>query len=452
MTMTKTAKTINDLIPDKHNANKGTVRGLAALEDSISEYGAGRSILVDRDGNVIAGNKTLQSAADAGLEVIVVPTDGTKLVVVQRTDLGLYDDDKRARLLAYADNRISELDLEWDAEQLLADLNAGVPLTVLFEDDELLEILNELKKDGDESGSDSAGDPLATMTQAEAWRLKWRVERGKCWQVGRHRVMCGDSYNTEHVNVLLDGAVVDMLHTDPPYGINIVDPRNGQRAADSGGAKAFGKTSATKNLVPGESRHEEGSRSTGTVRSASRTALIIQPNEYPVIEGDDRPFDPVPFLSLAPVVILWGANYYADKLPISSGWICWDKREGITRNNFADGELAWTNQRKPMRIFRHLWNGLHKGSQHGQKRLHPTEKPIALFAEIGKMYADKGLWLDLFAGSGSQVVAAEQTGATCYAMEWEPLYVATILERLSALGLTPELVKTIATETDSDAG
>src|SRR5688572_8810897 len=137
--MTKPAKkidSINDLIPDTKNANKGTVRGLAMLENSIEQYGAGRSILVDDEGNVIAGNKTLQAALDKGLDIEVVQTDGNKLVVVQRTDLNL-NTDKRARELAYADNRVAESDLEWDPSVLLADLESGVDLTPFFNDGEL---------------------------------------------------------------------------------------------------------------------------------------------------------------------------------------------------------------------------------------------------------------------------------------------------------------------------
>jgi DNA modification methylase len=92
-------------------------------------------------------------------------------------------------------------------------------------------------------------------------------------------------------------------------------------------------------------------------------------------------------------------------------------------------------------VFHHLWNGLHKGSQHGERRTHPTEKPMALFEHVGQMFAPQGLWLDLYAGTGAQVLAAERAGATCYACEIEPLYVACLLERLADLGLTPRRVE-----------
>ncbi len=140
---------ISELKPDVHNANKGTERGVYMLQRSLSEYGAGRSILIDRDGNIIAGNKTVEQAADLGIEeVIVVPTDGRTLVAVQREDLDLYDGG-RARLLAYYDNRTSEVDLAWEAEQLLADQAAGVDLSGLWHEDELARAMG-LEPDGDE--------------------------------------------------------------------------------------------------------------------------------------------------------------------------------------------------------------------------------------------------------------------------------------------------------------
>lgn len=119
--MTTNTKKITELIPDDHNANIGTERGLGMLEKSIQRYGMGRSVLIDKNGKVIAGNKTTERAAELGVEdVIIVPTDGTKLVAVQRTDLDL-DTDEAARMLAYADNRVSEIDLSWNVEIVFDD-------------------------------------------------------------------------------------------------------------------------------------------------------------------------------------------------------------------------------------------------------------------------------------------------------------------------------------------
>lgn len=140
--MTKCIKNIQDLCPDEMNANRGTERGHAMIEDSLRQLGAGRSILVDKHGKVIAGNKTLESAANIGLDdIAVVQTDGKKLVVVQRTDLDLEKGGK-ARKLAIADNRTGQVSLDWDPNILaqLQEEDAKI-LEGLFRDDELAELL-----------------------------------------------------------------------------------------------------------------------------------------------------------------------------------------------------------------------------------------------------------------------------------------------------------------------
>ncbi len=145
--MTENRK-LSELIPDHANANKGTERGRYALEASLRQYGAGRSILLDKNGRIIAGNKTAEVAADVGLDdVLIVQTDGTKIVAVQRTDLDI--DSPEGRGLAYADNRVGELSLSWDAEQVLADLNAGMDLSGLFFDFEIDRLLGRQGEDFD---------------------------------------------------------------------------------------------------------------------------------------------------------------------------------------------------------------------------------------------------------------------------------------------------------------
>lgn len=153
---------LTDFKPDLSNANKGTERGLRALDDSIAQLGLGRSIVVDKHGVIIAGNKTHERAVDRGIEdAEVVHTTGDTLVVVQRDDLDLssLDPNNPARQLAYRDNRISELDLKWDAEQVLADVNAGMDLSALWGDDELEQLTGDVSRvefpEYDESVKDS---------------------------------------------------------------------------------------------------------------------------------------------------------------------------------------------------------------------------------------------------------------------------------------------------------
>ena len=173
---------LSDLQPDRRNANKGTERGLKALDHSLRQYGAGRSILVDKHGRIIAGNKTTERAADLGLEdVIIVPTDGTKLVAVQRTDLDL-ETDKAARELALADNRVSELDLAWDVDQLLADVQDGVDLGAFFRPDELDALIAAAGKGaegvGMGAGVDSVPEQWMVLIECDGeWQQKELLER-----------------------------------------------------------------------------------------------------------------------------------------------------------------------------------------------------------------------------------------------------------------------------------
>jgi hypothetical protein len=130
------AAKLADFSPDPRNANKGTQRGEIQVEESLRRNGAGRSILVSSDGVILAGNKTSEQAGQIGLEdVILVQSDGTRLVAVQRTDL--HSSDPRARELAVADNRTAEVGLEWDAAELAALANEGIDLDVYFRQDEL---------------------------------------------------------------------------------------------------------------------------------------------------------------------------------------------------------------------------------------------------------------------------------------------------------------------------
>lgn len=155
--------------PDKNNANKGTERGRYMVEASLRETGAGRSILLDKADRIIAGNKTFEAATDIGLPVRVVETDGTELVAVKRTDLDLSDTTGTARKLAYYDNRASEVGLEWDAEQVLADIGAGLDLSAMFFDFELDKLLGRQGEEFDPA-KEWQGMPEFEQEDLEAWK------------------------------------------------------------------------------------------------------------------------------------------------------------------------------------------------------------------------------------------------------------------------------------------
>lgn len=125
---------------DAKNANRGTARGAEMLDRSLAEHGAGRSVLVDRSGNIIAGNKTVEAARRAGYErVVIVPSDGKALIAVQRSDLDI--NSKKARALAIADNRTSEIGLDWNPDALRK--FAPEDLGEMFSENELKKLLEQ---------------------------------------------------------------------------------------------------------------------------------------------------------------------------------------------------------------------------------------------------------------------------------------------------------------------
>lgn len=148
-------KKLADFKQDEANPNAGSPRGNALIELSLREYGAGRSLLADADDVLIGGNKTQRQAEQVGMqEVIVVETEGEALIVHKRRDLHL-DKDAKARELAYMDNRAGEVNLTWDANQVAADIAAGLDLSLMFYDDELDKIAGAaLEEPGKEVADD----------------------------------------------------------------------------------------------------------------------------------------------------------------------------------------------------------------------------------------------------------------------------------------------------------
>jgi len=198
--------TIDKLTPDNLNANAGTQRGQGALEHSLRTFGAGRSVLVDKDDRIIAGNKTVETAGSIGMmDAVVVETKGDQIVVVKRTDISL--DSPEGRGLAIADNRAGELNLEWN-QDVLAELGEDIDLTPYFFDDEIEFPEVDEPFEGLTDEDDVPGLPESPVSK-----------RGDIWILGNHRVMCGDSTDAADVALLMDGEKAQLIHADPPYGM-----------------------------------------------------------------------------------------------------------------------------------------------------------------------------------------------------------------------------------------
>lgn len=158
-------------------------------------------------------------------------------------------------------------------------------------------------------------------------------------------------------------------------------------------------------------------------------------SDYPPVFGDREPFDPGALLAVKVPTILWGANYFADKLPTSSGWLVWDKMRPHTLDQ-ATAELAWSNFVKGCRVFRHMWNGMIRASERGRGVLvHPTQKPIALMEWcLTLKWTPRGVVLDPFMGAGSTLLAARNLGRPAIGIEISEQYCALAISRLENQG------------------
>jgi hypothetical protein len=196
---------IKDLKPDARNARSHNPRNIGMIVDSLHEVGAARSIVIDEHGRILAGNGTIEAAAEAGItKMQVVDADGETIVAVRRS--GLTEAQKTR--LALWDNRAAET-ADWDAGVLAAFAAEGVKLDDLFVQDELDAIIGTL--DAPEPGD--GGDDFDTTPEEGPTR----VQPGDLWQLGPHRLLCGDSTKAEDVARLMGGEKADMVFTSPPY-------------------------------------------------------------------------------------------------------------------------------------------------------------------------------------------------------------------------------------------
>ena len=214
------------------------------------------------------------------------------------------------------------------------------------------------------------------------------TKQGDLWILGEHRLLCGDATKKEDVEQLMDGHKADMVFTDPPYGIK----HNGKGIKGKTDGNDFGQILNDNDILV----------------AVSVFNMCVE--NY---------FDST--------LIFWGANYYCQSIPNGYGWLVWDKeKEG---NVFSGAELAFVNKGVRLDVFRHLWHGMIKGSEQGQKRIHPTQKPIALAEWSFSNYGNPKVVLDVFLGSGSTLIACEKTNRKCYGMEIDTNYCDVIVKR-----------------------
>ena len=409
---------IVQLILDEKNANKGTKRGRELLAKSLGDYGAGRSVVVDRNHRVIAGNKTVEAARAAGLQSIaVIETDGSSLVAVQRGDLDLRKD-KKARELAIADNRTSEIDLDWNPE-VLASLD--VDLKQFWNENELSALLKGFR-------SSDLTAPEPKIDQAAELQKKWKTTRGQIWQIGRHRLMCGDSASASDVAALMDGKIAKLCATDPPYLVSY-DAKNHP-------SKGFsdGKNKDWKGRYADKSKGEP----LGPFYEAFlRQALAVCEDDAAIYvwHASQRQIEVEKAMRECGILVHQQIIWVKNKPVLTHSFYMWQHEPCF---------FGWKQGHKPRRnpgdFPTAVWQ-IDVPVLPGVESRHPTEKPLELFVTPILLHTQAGdVCFEPFSGSGTHLCAAENTARHCYALEIEPAFVAVALERLSEMGLKPKLV------------
>src|SRR3984885_7200768 len=408
---------ITQLVLDEKNANKGTKRGRELLGESLERYGAGRSVVVDCHNRVIAGNKTVEAAVAAGMKSIaVIETDGLSLVAVQRGDLDLKKD-KKARELAIADNRVGELDLEWNPE-VLASLD--VDLRQFWNENELNALLKDFR-------SDELSAPEPKIDQAAELQKKWKTVRGQIWEIGAHRLMCGDSADTSDVTELMDGKTAKLCATDPPYLVSY-DAKNHPSKNFSGGKNKDWK---------GRYADKQKSEPLGPFYEAflKQALSICEPNAgIYVWHASQRQLEVEKAMRACGILVHQQIIWVKNKPVLTHSFYMWQHEPCF---------FGWKQGHKPKRnpgVFStSVWQFVVPVLPGGEPR-HPTEKPLELFATPILLHTQSGdVCYEPFSGSGTHICAAENTSRHCYAMEIEPAFVAVALERMADMGIEPKL-------------
>ena len=388
---------VADIKLDGDNPNSMDNQMQKRLNGSFEAFGNTQDIVIDSKTMILAdGEHRLKEYINKGITEIPA-----KLVP--------FESDAHRRAYRQAANKIhGEHDPLKDAEEFARMMNevdnelintiTGMKYTEVEEHIRQLKGIEDDEQFDEETALEAIKDPV--------------TKKGDVIMLGNHRLMCGDSNKTEDVAILTQEDTVDLLFTDPPYGIDIVKPN---------GKIGFGK---------GKLGFKEGE---GSIDGGG----IVPVGKHKKIIGDDKPFDAKFLMQFGSNQIIWGGNYFASKLKETSCWVIWDKRGDIPSNNFADCEIAWTSFKKPSRILTHKWSGLiREGNREEEmvKRCHPTQKPVGLHIKILDDYSkDEEIIMDLFGGSGTTLIACEQTNRKCIMMEIDPTYCDVIINRWEAL-------------------
>jgi len=396
---------ISQLKFDKRNPRKRTQRNLKIITDSLQEVGAARSIVIDEDDSILAGNGVVKAAALAGIEkVIEIEADGDTIIAVRRRGLT----EEQRQKLKYYDNRSAML-ADWDIEVILADMESGLDLSQLWQGDELAAMLEEA---GTEllKGTGNGKDTAPQTDKAKELQDLWGTEVGQVWQLGEHRLAVGDCTDKAVVEAVMRGEVASLMVTDPPYNMG----------------------SETSLFAQDAPTHY---RSTNTLAKADW----------------DKDFDLSQFLKNSLAVLSTDATVYV----FTSHFLIqaiWDWMKEWTKfysycvwckpnpsPSLAKRHWTWATELVAYGVRgRHTFNypdGTHALNwwditmpRHTTE--HPTEKPLSVVCKpIGISSKPGDIVADLFLGSGTTLVACQNLSRKCRAIEVDPGYAAISIQR-----------------------
>lgn len=342
-----------------------------------------RPIVVDESNVIQGGNMRYRALVELGYKEVqeawvkqgkdLTPEQWREFVIKDNVGFGEWDFDMLAN--------------DWDAEEL-QEWGLDIPG---FETPEVLEA-EEDDFDVPEGG------------------IETDIVLGDLFEIGEHRLLCGDSTDSDSVAKLMNGEKADMVFTDPPYGMHL-DVSNSNNLGGKDGWKNKAK------------------------------------NYTPVIgDGDDFKEELINtiFACFNDVkeMFIWGADYFAELLPNKNNgsWLVWDKRFGVEemKLTFSEFELCWSREKHLREIVRITWNGILGTEQEfDHKRHHPTQKPTKLSRWfIEKYSSENNLIADIYLGSGSTMLSCHQTKRRCYGMEIDPKYCQVIIDRMLKLDPT----------------
>jgi len=408
---------------DDKNFNLGSEIGNKYMDQSFSKFGAGRSILVDKNNNIIAGNKSAEKYGEQGGEdIIIVETTGDQMVVVKRTDVDL--NTPQGREMALADNATAKANIVWAEDIIAAEMGAATAATWGVE-------ITEQNLAGTE---DEYEIPEEVPTD---------IQEGDLITIGNHRLLCGDSTRATQWEILMDGEQADMFMTDPPYNVNYGNEDqkilNDHQADESFYNFLFDFfTAAREHTKQGGAWYVWHADSEGyNFRAAYRNSGLLLKQCLIWVKN---------------ALVMGRQDYQWKHEPCLYGWNpgsahYFTKERNHTTVIEDQIDLAKLSKKQLMAIILEANAENTKGSvvyadKPSRNDLHPTMKPITLLAPLIQNSSNQGeIVADGFVGSGSTMVASHQLRRRCYAIELAPKYCQVTINRM--LELDPSLQVTI---------